>query len=105
MNINVIDSREGLERLHPEWSELYGRCPRATPFQSPQWLVPWTRYLFKGGEIWALAIRDNGELIGFAPLFCWGINRRTVSFLGAGISDYGDLLFAPGLERECVAAV
>jgi CelD/BcsL family acetyltransferase involved in cellulose biosynthesis len=96
---------EGLERLKPEWWELFQCCPRATPFQSPQWLMPWTRHLYGGGEIWALAIRDQGALIGFAPLFCWGIQQRTVSFLGAGISDYGDLLFAPGLERECVDAV
>jgi CelD/BcsL family acetyltransferase involved in cellulose biosynthesis len=104
-NVEVIGSLEELERLRPEWSELYGRCPRATPFQSPQWLIPWTRRLFQGGKIIALAMRSNGELTGFAPLFVWGMEQRTVSFLGAGISDYGDLLFAPGLERECAAAM
>jgi CelD/BcsL family acetyltransferase involved in cellulose biosynthesis len=38
-------------------------------------------------------------------LFVWGTDRRTVSFLGAGISDYGDLLFAAGREGECASAV
>jgi CelD/BcsL family acetyltransferase involved in cellulose biosynthesis len=105
MTIQVIDSPDALQKLRPEWSQLYRRCPRATAFQSPQWLLPWVTHLFQGGEIWSLAIRDRAELIGFAPLFCWGAPRRTVSFLGAGISDYGDLLFAPDREKECVAAV
>jgi CelD/BcsL family acetyltransferase involved in cellulose biosynthesis len=105
MRVDVIDSLEGLEKLEPEWRELYGRCPRATPFQSPQWLLPWTRYLFQGGEIWAVTLRHEGELIGFAPLFCWGIALQTVSFLGAGVSDYGDVLYSPGREDECVSAL
>ena len=50
-------------------------------------------------------MRDGGELIGFAPLFCWGVEAPTVSFLGAGISDYGDLLFAPGCEKRCSDAL
>ena len=105
MRIEVIESLEGLESLSAEWAELHRRCPRATPFQSPQWLLPWTKHLYGGGEIWALAIRSHGELIGFAPLFCWGTNQSTVSFLGAGISDYGDILFAPEREEECVTAL
>jgi CelD/BcsL family acetyltransferase involved in cellulose biosynthesis len=103
--VDVIDSLAGLEALVPEWTDLCRRCPRASPFQSPQWLVPWTRHLWGGGEIWTLAIREHGELIGLAPLFRWGYGPYTVSFLGAGVSDYGDLLFAPGREEECVAAV
>lgn len=105
VNIEVIHSLAGLETLAPEWRALHRQCPRATPFQSPEWLIPWTRHMFRGGEIQALAIRDTGVLTGFAPLFCWGVDRRVVSFLGAGISDYGDLLFAPDREPECVAAV
>jgi CelD/BcsL family acetyltransferase involved in cellulose biosynthesis len=105
MQLEAIDSIAGLEQLRSEWSGLFLRCPRATPFQAPQWLIPWTRHLFGGGAIRALALRDAGELVGFAPLFCWGIGRRRVSFLGAGISDYGDLLFAPARERECADSV
>jgi CelD/BcsL family acetyltransferase involved in cellulose biosynthesis len=105
MTIDVIDALEGLEKLRTDWLDLWQSCPRATPFQSPQWLLPWTRHLYGGGQICALAIRDNQQLIGFAPLFRWGIDRRIVSFLGAGISDYGDLLFAPGCEAQCVSAL
>lgn len=86
--------------------ERYGeRCPRATPFQAPQWVIPWVPHVFGGGRILGLAFRDAGELVGLAPLFVWGKDRRTVSFLGAGISDYGDFLFAAGCEDECASAV
>lgn len=105
MTTDVIASVEGLEKLAPEWRGLCSRCARPAPFQSPDWLLPWTRHLFRGGSIFALAMRRAGELMGFAPLFRWGIERRTVSFLGAGISDYGDLLCAAGCEDECADAV
>ncbi len=105
MRLKVIASLQGLEELKPEWFALFQRCPRATPFQSPQWLLPWIKHLFQGGQIRALAMYDEQELIRFAPLFCWGIQQRTVAFLGAGVSDYGDLIFSPGMESECVAMV
>jgi CelD/BcsL family acetyltransferase involved in cellulose biosynthesis len=105
MRISVIQTLAGMEALGPEWLALWRECPKATPFQSPQWLVPWTKHLFGGGQIQVLAIRDGAMLVGLAPLFQWGNEGRTVSFMGAGISDYGDLLFAPGCEAACTAVV
>ena len=92
MTIEVINHLADLESLRPEWSALWNRSPEATPFQSPEWLVPWTRHLFKGGEISVVTTREGGILTGIAPFFRWGLEQRTVSFLGAGISDYGDVL-------------
>jgi len=105
MTIELKESLEALEQFAPEWSELYRRCPRATPFQSPQWLLPWTQHLYGGGRILCLALRQEGALAGFVPLFRWGTQARTISFVGAGVSDYGDLLFAPGQEGDCVRSV
>jgi CelD/BcsL family acetyltransferase involved in cellulose biosynthesis len=105
MALQVLESLEQLEELQADWLDLWRSCPRATPFQSPQWLLPWTRRLFGGGQICSLAIRHDDKLIGFAPLFRWGIDKRIVSFLGAGISDYSDVLFAAGREVECVSDV
>ncbi len=74
-------ANEDLESLRPEWSELWNHSPRATPFQSPEWLLPWTRHLFGGGDILAMTSRDEtGRLIGLAPLFRWGVEQRTLSF-------------------------
>jgi len=81
-----------LEALAPEWEALWQRDRRATPFQSPAWLIPWTRHLWGGGELIIQEDRINGELSGLLPLFRWGTDQTTVSFLGAGVSDYGDIL-------------
>jgi CelD/BcsL family acetyltransferase involved in cellulose biosynthesis len=105
LDIDVVDSLREMQALRLPWLELWRSCPNATPFQSPQWLLPWTKYLFGGGRILVLALRDGQRLVGLAPLFRWGVGLQTISFLGAGISDYGDLLFAPGQENECVRAV
>ncbi|MDQ6666332.1 MAG: GNAT family N-acetyltransferase, partial [Acidobacteriota bacterium] len=102
--IEEIESIEGLEALGPEWRELWARCPEATPFQSPQWLLPWLQNLYKGGEIWALVLRCEGRLAGIAPLLLhrhWrNFEVRQVSFIGAGISDYLDVLIEPALARS-----
>lgn len=97
MTVQEITSSEALEALRPEWEELWRRCPAATPFQSPQWLLPWWRNLFRGGWLWTLAARDDaGRLAGLAPLFIHfhdgNPEMRQVSFIGAGITDYLDFL-------------
>ena len=90
----ITEARE-LEALAPEWDALWERLPGATPFQSPAWLLPWWRHVFGGGKLWALALRVDGRLAGLAPFFIYGTQERTVAVLGAGISDYPDVLVEP----------
>ena len=92
-------SIDDLEALRPEWETLWRSDARATPFQSPAWLVPWTRHLWGGGQLLILDHRQDGDLIGLLPLFRWGLGTTTVSLLGAGVSDYGDVLGSlPGID-------
>jgi CelD/BcsL family acetyltransferase involved in cellulose biosynthesis len=72
--------------IREEWSELWDRAMGATVFQSPEWLLPWWRHLFKGGEMWTIGVRRNGCLVGLAPMFLYG--NRTAAFAGSGVSDY-----------------
>ncbi len=81
-----------LEALEPAWERLWQKDTRATPFQSPAWLIPWTRYLWGGGELILNQEYSGQNLTGFLPLFRWGTERTQLSFLGAGVSDYGDYL-------------
>ena len=83
---------EDLEALAPEWEALWNQDANATPFQHPAWLIPWTRHLWGGGELLLFEEREHGKLTGLLPLFRWGQEQTTVSFLGAGVSDYGDIL-------------
>ncbi|MDQ6708246.1 MAG: GNAT family N-acetyltransferase [Acidobacteriota bacterium] len=97
--VEEITTIDGLEKLAPEWRSLYRRCPNATPFQSPEWLLPWLRHMFRGGEIWALVYRHENRLAALASLFIrrhWrDFETRQISFIGTGISDYLDVLADP----------
>lgn len=81
---------------------MWERCPAATPFQHPAWLLPWWRNLWGGGRACWLALRDGARLAGLAPLFVWGTETRCVSLAGAGISDYLGFLIEP--EHEAAGA-
>src|ERR1051326_4402630 len=56
-----------LPALESEWYMLWAECPHATPFQSPEWLIPWWNHLGQG-ELWILAVRRDNRLVGLAPL-------------------------------------
>lgn len=82
-----------LESLRTEWQDLWDRCPWATPFQSPEWLIPWWE-TFHPGRLRIVEHRDSGRLTGFAPLYEdeAGVTR----LVGAGNTDYLDVLAVPG---------
>jgi CelD/BcsL family acetyltransferase involved in cellulose biosynthesis len=97
LSVHEIRTLDELAALRPEWSRLWLRCPSATPFQSPEWLIPWCKHLLNG-QLYCLAIRSNQRLIAFLPAFVApspGSQARCLFLLGTGISDYLDLLYDP----------
>lgn len=106
MTVRVHEGREALQRLEGEWTELWERCPGATPFQHPAWLLPWAMY-FGGDELLAVELRRGGELVGLAPFFTHPdpAGRRTLLLLGTGNTDYLDLLVAPEAGDPGAAAL
>ncbi len=99
--LEQLTTVEALDALHHEWAALWGRCPSATPFQSPDWLIPLWRHLGEG-ELWTMALRHSGRLIGVAPVFIYiepQSRTRRVLLLGTPITDYTDLLVEPPFER------
>ncbi|WP_394841307.1 GNAT family N-acetyltransferase [Pendulispora brunnea] len=96
-----IDDVARLHALETEWDDLWARSPEATVFQRPQWLLPWCTHLLQG-RLRVVAIRRGARLIGTAPFFVWNDGgRRVLSLLGAGVSDYADMLVDPE-ERDAV---
>jgi CelD/BcsL family acetyltransferase involved in cellulose biosynthesis len=98
-----------LEALRPEWSTLWRGVADASPFQSPEWLVPWWRsFGDTAGELAVLAMRagSTNELVGVLPLYLHppGGGGRTLLILGAGNSDHLDPLFRPDIALPCVEA-
>jgi CelD/BcsL family acetyltransferase involved in cellulose biosynthesis len=107
LHIQEVTTTEALEELRPEWSALWARCPTATPFQSPEWLIPWWRYIGTG-ELWTLALRQHGRLVGLAPLYIYvkpGSCEREVFLVGIATTDYLDILLDPEFARCGAEAV
>jgi len=77
-----------LERLVEPWRELANCCPWSTPFQTPEWLLPWTRN-FAGGVLTGAAFWRGTRLLGLVPLVATRRNGEALlQMAGTGISDY-----------------
>jgi len=100
IELRELASLPEIVSIEPEWRELWIRDPRATPFQSPDWLLPWSQYLWGGGQIRTLALYRDDTLAGLAPFFRWGLGPFCLSFLGSGITDYLDVLAEPDFAEE-----
>lgn len=103
LSVEEVFTREGLAALAPAWRGLWERCPGATVFQSPGWLLAWSAHLLEG-EPRLLAFWRRGELAGVAPFFTWrgaAGGERLLSLMGAGVSDRQDVLFRPDERGRC----
>lgn len=91
----IITAFEELERLDPEWLELWRKSPEATPFQSPMWLLPWWRAFGSDDPAVVVARDASGTLSGLLPLYIVRDGDESLGmFLGTGNSDYLDGLGA-----------
>lgn len=95
--IEEVTGPEGLERLRPEWNDLCERCPWSTPFQRPEWLIPWARH-FAGKAAQGIALRTDGKLSALLVIVIYREgSQRIVSMLGSAVSDHLDVLLDPKL--------
>src|SRR5688500_16399541 len=88
----VLHHREELEALQPEWLRLW-QVSGNSLFQSPMWLIPWARQF--ASDLRVLTFRSRGRLVGLVPLYRWHTPEtceRKLLLLGAGLSDYLDIL-------------
>lgn len=104
MPVETITSSDALAALEPAWTDLWRRDPNATPFQSPAWLLPWWQH-FGAEEPLAIAVRnEDGSLDSLAPLYVLRDEDESLGMLiGTGMTDYLDLLSAPGADLRPVA--
>lgn len=101
-----------LGTLEGAWHELEGRCSGLTVFSSWEWCSTVAHYY--GGErpLWVFSMRDNGRLVGLAPLARTrlGPGLRALRHVGCGLgrasyADYQDLLIADGYEQDVTEAL
>jgi CelD/BcsL family acetyltransferase involved in cellulose biosynthesis len=104
-----IADASALVRLQPEWARLWSRCPRASAFLAPQWLLPWWRHLGQG-TLASLAVRStaDGELVALATMYIYRHPLTGVRHLfpiGIGTTDHLDVLVRPGWEDAALDAI
>ncbi len=95
VRVEVVDCR-GLSALEGAWAELWEHSPDATAFQRPEWCIPWCDHLLQG-RVEAVAVWQGHALAALLPLFRWRDgDHEVLSLIGAGVSDYQDVLLASG---------
>lgn len=109
MTLSVHSYRDtgGFEALAGEWNDLLHRSPADTIFLTLEYQRTWWRHLGEG-DLLILAVRDDEELVGIAPLFAV-VNpqgQRVLATIGCvEVSDYLDLIVAQGREDEVYGAL
>jgi CelD/BcsL family acetyltransferase involved in cellulose biosynthesis len=101
LSARLVKSFAELEGLREEWSRLCDGCCVVTPFQRPEWLIPWWRHLGRG-ELHTVCIRRSGRLVALAPMFREG---ELLRLLGTGVSDYLDFVVEDGAAEEAASAL
>ncbi|HZU89858.1 MAG TPA: GNAT family N-acetyltransferase [Stellaceae bacterium] len=92
LRVEAITNEAELDRFAPEWQALWRRVGDATPFQSPDWLLPWWRS-FGTQRPLVLTARAAGRLVGVLPLYRRDeAGCRKVLPIGISLSDYIDAL-------------
>ncbi len=105
IQVRAVTTVEELRELEGQWLQLWNRCPALTIFQNPGWLIPWVE-VFAPHRLWVLEARRQDALVGLAPFFIYGTcGDRIVAPLGAGISDYLDVLIDPDVPEALDALV
>ena len=111
MQVEIIEGKEAIERLRPEWDAIYDADPEAQLFMSWTWLnnynAPWARDCF------ILAVRpDSGTgYVALMPLRLRTRERRNTEFVneltlaGNYVSDYNGFLCRPGFEEQALPAL
>lgn len=108
MNVTIVTGSDAFETLASEWDALHKISHTATPFNSLAYARLWWHYF--GGtdtlELWT--VRDQQQLIGLAPFYRTTdeSGAEVLRFVGGvDISDYLDVVSAPGRESDVAEAL
>ena len=94
---------QSFESLNSSWANLRNRLTWGSVFVLPCWLKVWWQEFGDGRRLHLWELRENGEVIGIAPLL---VKEGKASFIGSDdVCDYLDFVTAPGRERAFFASL
>lgn len=73
---DVLTDDASIEAFVPEWRAFSAKAARS-PFESPDWLLPWYRHYGHRARPRVLVWRAGGEVVGVAPLVVTRSRRGT----------------------------
>lgn len=106
--IECLREQDAFGRLEAAWSALHRDSPTATVFNSPHYTRLWWRHFGSAGTLQIWVVWEGARPIGIAPLHVTGdAAGRPVRRLlgGVDVSDYLDVLVAPGQAARVVGAL
>jgi CelD/BcsL family acetyltransferase involved in cellulose biosynthesis len=117
ITIEKVTTREAFAELETQWNQLLAISNSDTITLTHQWLLTWWDVFNEDRELCLLLARDNGALIGVAPLSKRTVRHykilplRRIEFLASGeceadeiCSDYLDFIVHPERDKEILAA-
>ncbi len=106
LTVNKIDTEAGFHGLEQTWNELLERTEFDSVFQMHQWYRTWWSVFGAGRRLYILDVRDGDTTVGIAPFMISGDTcPGTIEFIGAGNTDYADIIADKAAKRNVLAAV
>src|SRR5213082_1594 len=85
LEVSVIENVDDLIAVRSEWNALLASSRADCIFLTWEWLYTWFKHLGSGRQLFIVAVRREGELIGLAPLTMKkGIPFTRMEFAGVG---------------------
>ena len=99
------------QSLEYEWSSIMkNNSVNDNIFLTWDWLSTWWQHFGDQRKLLLLAIEDNTEIVGLAPLMISkhklikGLNVNKIEFIGAPHTDYHSFIFSKK-EKECLTLI
>jgi CelD/BcsL family acetyltransferase involved in cellulose biosynthesis len=103
LTARILTNPSEMRALSPDWQRLWDRCPNATTFQRPHWLLSWIE-AFRPSDPYMIEFRLGDDLVGIIPLLIYSCGtERVLGLMGGGVSDYLDALIHPEHESEILS--
>lgn len=106
--VDVNPGAQAFLDLKREWNKLLSRSNTDTIFLTWQWQRLWWDRLGGDAQLAVLTVREDGDLIGLAPLYvhCSNEGLRTLRLIGGvEVSDYLDIIASSEKQQLVFAAL